>query len=154
MEQNVLVCGPLDYVGWWKVVLTNKWLMITTILKCLKLNPDTEISSPEREINCQVSFRPQVDWGGSGMLEAKEVYSFLLFVNGWLGQLFTPCSQPVLLSTSSLNTQQVREICRCNICVFTTIMTCQLGYYAQAMIHQNIMSPSWWFSNYYCILVF
>lgn len=40
------------------------------------------------------------------MLEAKEVYSFLLFVNGWLGQLFTPCSQPVLLSTSSLNTQQ------------------------------------------------
>ncbi|XP_064801606.1 apolipoprotein M-like [Oncorhynchus masou masou] len=40
------------------------------------------------------------------MLEAKEVYSFLLFVNGWLCQLFSPCSQPVLLSTSSLNTQQ------------------------------------------------
>ncbi|XP_064804538.1 apolipoprotein M-like [Oncorhynchus masou masou] len=40
------------------------------------------------------------------MLEAKEVYSFLLFVNGWLGQLFTPCSQPVFLSTSSLNTRQ------------------------------------------------
>jgi hypothetical protein len=71
------------------------------------------------------------------MLEAKEVYPFLLFVNGWFSQLFTPCSQPVLLSTSSLNTQQVREICRCNICVFTTIMTCQLGYYAQALIYHE-----------------
>lgn len=61
MEQNVLVCGPLDYVGWWKVVLTKKGLMITTILKRLKLNPDTERSSPERALNYQVSFRPQVD---------------------------------------------------------------------------------------------
>ncbi|KAM9512615.1 LOW QUALITY PROTEIN: apolipoprotein M [Salvelinus alpinus] len=38
------------------------------------------------------------------MLEVKEGYSFLLFVNGWLGQLFTLCSQPAL-STSSLKTQ-------------------------------------------------